>query len=75
MVKFALIGDMGTGDNNQYRVAKSLKKLIDRDNLEFVCSMGDNIYDCGVVAVNDIQFINKFEKPYKSIENQNTQSK
>ena len=29
MNRFAFIGDMGTGDNNQYRVAKSLKKCID----------------------------------------------
>ena len=33
MIKFALIGDMGTGDNNQRRVAKSLKKIIDKNNL------------------------------------------
>ena len=69
MIRFALIGDMGTGDDNQKRVAKSLKKIIDRDNLQFVCGMGDNIYDCGVVAVDDIQFKNKFEKPYQKIDN------
>ena len=46
MIRFALLGDMGTGDDNQRRVAKSLKKIIDRDNLQFVCGMGDNIYDC-----------------------------
>ena len=69
MIRFALIGDMGTGDDNQKRVAKSLKKIIDRDSLQFVCGMGDNIYDCGVVAVDDIQFKNKFEKPYQKIDN------
>ena len=69
MIRFALIGDMGTGDDNQKRVAKSLKKIIDRDNLQFVCGMGDNIYDCGVVTVDDIQFKNKFEKPYQKIDN------
>ena len=63
------MGDMGTGDNNQYRVAKSLKKIINKDKLEFVCCMGDNIYDCGVISIDDIQFINKFEKPYKNIDN------
>ena len=45
MIRFALLGDMGTGDNNQMRVAKSLKKIIDRDKLQFVCGLGDNIYD------------------------------
>ena len=44
MVKFGIIGDMGTGGNNQYKIAESLKKLIDRDNLSFICGLGDNIY-------------------------------
>ena len=68
MNKFAIIGDMGTGDDNQLRVSKSLKKLIDKENLEFVCGLGDNIYDCGAKTVDDIQFINKFEKPYSKID-------
>ena len=69
MIRFALLGDMGTGDNNQMRVAKSLKKIIDRDDLQFVCGLGDNIYDCGVLSIDDIQFKNKFEKPYQKIDN------
>jgi len=68
MNKFAILGDMGTGDDNQVRVAKSLKKLIDKENLQFVTGLGDNIYDCGATTVDDIQFINKFEKPYSKID-------
>ena len=68
MVKFAFIGDMGTGDDNQYRVSKSLKKIINNNNLEFVIGMGDNIYDCGATSLDDVQFDNKFEKPYKKID-------
>lgn len=67
MNRFAFIGDMGTGDDNQYRVAKSLKKCIDRENLQFVIGLGDNIYDCGAKSVDDVQFKNKFEKPYSKI--------
>ena len=67
MNKFAIMGDMGTGDDNQYRVAKSLKKIIDKEGLEFVTGLGDNIYDCGATSMDDVQFENKFEKPYKSI--------
>ena len=69
MNKFAILGDMGTGDDNQLRVAKSLKKLIDTENLQFVTGLGDNIYDCGAKTVDDIQFVNKFEKPYSKIDN------
>jgi hypothetical protein len=68
MNKFAILGDMGTGDDNQLRVAKSLKKLIDTENLQFVTGLGDNIYDCGATTVDDIQFVNKFEKPYSKID-------
>ena len=68
MNKFAILGDMGTGDDNQLRVAKSLKKLIDTENLQFVTGLGDNIYDCGAKTVDDIQFVNKFEKPYSKID-------
>lgn len=67
MNRFGFIGDMGTGDNNQYRVAKSLKKCIDINDLQFVIGLGDNIYDCGAKSVDDVQFVNKFEKPYSKI--------
>ena len=67
MNRFAFIGDMGTGDNNQYRVAKSLKKCIDINDLQFVIGLGDNIYDCGAKSIDDVQFKNKFEKPYSKI--------
>ena len=69
MNKFAILGDMGTGDDNQLRVAKSLKKLIDLEKLQYVTGLGDNIYDCGATTVDDIQFVNKFEKPYSKIDN------
>ena len=68
MNKFAILGDMGTGDDNQLRVAKSLKKLIDLEKLQYVTGLGDNIYDCGATTVDDIQFVNKFEKPYSKID-------
>ena len=36
MVKFGVIGDMGTGGPNQYKVAKSLKRMINREKLSGV---------------------------------------
>ena len=37
MVKFGVIGDMGTGGSNQYKVAKSLKRMINREKFIFCC--------------------------------------
>ena len=69
MVKFGIIGDMGTGGQNQYKIAESLKKLIDEEHLSFVTGLGDNIYNCGANSLDDPQFISKFEKPYEKISN------
>ena len=67
MVKFGVIGDMGTGGPNQHKVAKSLKRMINRDKLSFVVGLGDNIYNCGANSLDDTQFQTKFERPYSII--------
>ena len=67
MTRFAFLGDMGTGGKYQKEVSKSLKKLIVRDNLDFVCGLGDNLYNCGANSLDDPQFIHKFENPYSNI--------
>ena len=53
MTRFAFLGDMGTGGKYQKEVSKSLKRLIDRDKLTFVCGLGDNIYNCGANSLDD----------------------
>lgn len=67
MVVFSVIGDMGSGTKNQFKVGKALSNIVKNNKCEFVCGLGDNIYNNGCTSVDDKQFIEKFEKPYKDI--------
>jgi hypothetical protein len=62
-LKFAVIGDSGTGDSNQYRLAKVFTDIHQRFPYEFVLMMGDNMY--GGESERDFQ--RKFVIPYKPI--------
>jgi len=62
-VKFAVIGDTGTGGREQYEVGKLLNNSRTRFPYEFVIMMGDNLY--GGQGPSD--FVKKFETPYKPI--------
>jgi hypothetical protein len=62
-LKFAIIGDSGTGDANQLRVAQMLWNAHQKFPYEFVLMMGDNIY--GGESTKD--FEKKFLNPYKPI--------
>ena len=62
-VKFAVIGDTGTGGRQQYEIGKLLNAARDRFPYEFVLMMGDNLY--GGQGASD--FVKKFETPYKAI--------
>jgi tartrate-resistant acid phosphatase type 5 len=65
MIPFIGIGDFGSGYKEQYLVSK----LIEKFKIDFVCGLGDNIYNEGVSSVNDKQFYTKFEKPYSNLSN------
>jgi predicted phosphodiesterase len=60
-VKFAVIGDTGTGGSAQYQIAKLLSEARTRFPYEFVIMLGDNMY--GSEGPSD--FVKKFETPYK----------
>jgi 3',5'-cyclic AMP phosphodiesterase CpdA len=62
-VKFAVIGDTGTGDKHQLAVAKQLTATRAKFPFEFVIMVGDNIY--GGNAAKD--FDKKFANPYKPL--------
>ena len=62
-VKFAVIGDTGTGGSAQYEVGKLLVESRQQFPFEFVLMMGDNMY--GGESPGD--FVKKFEAPYKPI--------
>jgi len=62
-VRFAIIGDTGTGTSSQYQVGEQLATSRQMFPFEFVIMLGDNIY--GSERPQD--FVNKFEKPYKAL--------
>jgi 3',5'-cyclic AMP phosphodiesterase CpdA len=66
-LRFAVIGDSGTGDSNQYRLAKVFTDMHERFPYEFVLMLGDNMY--GGENAND--FRRKFEVPYKPVLDKN----
>src|SRR6202158_2300089 len=62
-VRFAAIGDMGTGDAPQYEVAQRMIGARQTFPFDFVIMLGDNIY--GGSSPKD--FEKKFEVPYKPL--------
>jgi len=62
-VRFAIIGDTGTGDRRQYEVGAQMTQAMQIFPFEFVIMLGDNIY--GSERPQD--FVKKFEKPYEGI--------
>jgi len=59
-VRFAVIGDSGTGNSAQYDVAQQMVRERDKFPFDFVVMLGDNIY--GGHSSKD--FVAKFEQPY-----------
>jgi hypothetical protein len=43
-VTFAVLGDQGTGESDQYRLAERLEEVITREPVRFVITTGDNVY-------------------------------
>ena len=62
-IKFAVIGDTGTGDKHQLAVAKQLAAARSQFPFEFVIMVGDNIYGSNTAK----DFEKKFSAPYKPL--------
>jgi len=62
-VKFAVIGDTGTGDSHQLAVARQLATYRGKFPFEFVIMMGDNLY--GGNSAKD--YDKKFAIPYRPL--------
>jgi predicted phosphodiesterase len=62
-VRFAAIGDMGTGEKPQYELAEQVIAYRRIFPFEFVIALGDNIYG----SHDPIDYQNKFELPYKAL--------
>jgi len=62
-VRFAVIGDFGTGGEHQKKVADQMVIWHDRYGYEFVITVGDNIYP----FANPKDYQKKFEIPYAEL--------
>ena len=62
-VRFAVIGDSGTGDRPQIEVAQQMVTFRKDFPFDFVLMMGDNIYG----SKTDADFKKKFETPYQTL--------
>lgn len=61
-VRFAVIGDTGTGDTMQFEVAKQMVAEYDRSPYKFVIHVGDIIYGKGFSKIGEV-----FDVPYKPL--------
>jgi predicted MPP superfamily phosphohydrolase len=62
-LKFAVLGDFGTGDRPQYQLGEQMAKVRERFPFEMVITVGDNIY--GGRGPENMK--RKFEDPYKAL--------
>lgn len=67
-MRICIVGDTGSGNKEQYKVAEHIQLVHKNKPLEAVLILGDNIYEHGVDSIDDEQFMTKFEEPYKSID-------
>jgi tartrate-resistant acid phosphatase type 5 len=66
-LRFIIVGDTGTGEPGQYAVASALGAVCAKRGCQFAIALGDNIYKYGASDPKDVQFQDKFEKPYAKL--------
>ena len=72
---FLVLGDFGTGSEKQYRLAESMRHVVEEQELagnpiRFVLSTGDNLYDFFLFVAtgsDDKEFYEKFFIPYQRL--------
>lgn len=62
-LKFAVIGDNGTGDRPQYEVADTMTRAHATFPFDLVIMLGDNLYG----SQRPADFVQKFERPYAAL--------
>ena len=62
-VRFAVIGDSGTGEAPQHAVARRMEQVHEDGGFDFVLMLGDNIYEDG----ESEDFDSKFKDVYKKL--------
>jgi hypothetical protein len=66
-VRFVALGDAGTGEADQARVARGIEQVCKARGCDFAVELGDNLYDSGASSARDPQFESKFEVPYRNL--------
>jgi 3',5'-cyclic AMP phosphodiesterase CpdA len=68
-IRFAVIGDSGTGGQHQYRIADQMAAWHERLPYDLVLMLGDNIYGglFGIGGGNQDDFAKKFDRPYAEL--------
>ncbi len=64
-VKFLILGDTGSGTDNQKRVALSSEQTAKEKGCDFVLLAGDNFIQYGITSTEDSQLDEKFESMYQ----------
>jgi hypothetical protein len=65
-LEFLVIGDQGSGNGRQWRVARAMEAVAAQDRqVGFVVVLGDNFYSRGVQGTDDRQWSYKFENVYQ----------
>jgi len=66
-INFVALGDTGTGDEEQHKVANAVAKVCNKYVCDMVLMLGDNFYEEGLKSYIDSQFEIKFEQVYSQI--------
>ncbi|MEK6408578.1 MAG: metallophosphoesterase [Acidobacteriota bacterium] len=65
---FAVLGDSGTGTEDQYNVAQALEKLVSERGVRLVVMVGDTIYaKSGGSGDDDFEWLTTYFQPYRSV--------
>lgn len=67
-VRFVAMGDTGEGNDAQYAVAAVIADVCADQGCDFALLLGDNIYDVGVSALDDLLWQERFELPYADLD-------
>ena len=61
------MGDFGSGEDDQFTVAKLVETLIKKYDTKLILGLGDNFYPNGVTSIYDDKFLDQFELPYSNL--------
>ncbi|MBI4548544.1 MAG: metallophosphoesterase, partial [Ignavibacteriae bacterium] len=66
-IRFIAVGDTGTGDDDQKRVAEGIGRVCAAQGCDFMLMLGDNFYPHGVKSTQDLLLEERFESIYKKL--------